>query len=1149
MKALKKHFRLFFALLLVIIGGSFFSNRAYALSAASNNFYAGQTHSFAGHYRLISIHSSTFSFTLNSGDQIVGAYSGYGSEMVGTALPSSDAMTMNLSGKNYTGTPTAQLLFSGNGDYLNSAGQLTNDGKGLPNGIMQANDFSSVLSSLGAGTYQASLDAASSDVTGAGYGKYYTYLVIENASLPLQEVVVNTFAMGDYGQSSASQTVNIPTKAGIAPSIGQAVNFNSQVTTADPGDTLTLALDGITGYSGASDTPSGSVSTTAQMQSAFAAGKLNAQVNYSNSAVNAPEVIQGFGISLPMTAVAMNYQLLDSSGALIPFNGTFGGSFTSQEAGSSAQAENITQGQLTLTGVLGDTFPTLSAPTLPNYTFISGPTLNSGGSYSPTATNPSSTATYTYYKNAQHTTQVVDQNGTALVPPVTTSGSDGTAYNSTAPTLSGYSLQSTTGAISGTYDHTVGDTTTTFHYTNVGTVTLHFLDSETKQALQPAQVLTGTQLQGFTITPPTLAGYRFDSTLSSALTGTYQGTNTDLNLYYDQQSTVTINLIDASTHAVLHSETLTGYAGDSYSYALPHFQNYQLPPNPSVTGNFTDNSQTITVSYVKATGTLTLNYINAQTGKAILPSEQYINGIGDWSVIHIPNIAGYDYLNTGVEVAFQQLLPNQTRTLYYDPNLDTVKVDFVNQNGHTIAPSQTITGYYGSSRTVKAQPVNGYQVASGELSSYNVNFNQLYQHLVFKYQPIKESITFRFVNDAGQQVYAPKTITGAYGSYFSYTPQVPWYDSLTYASQKKIVGRYSQPKTDIVVHYTRRQSQINVVDIDNWGNILKQYTLSGYEGNTFISNSPYYWYLRIANSSLITLRGTYKMPKASMAILYNHFKTTITVRYYGVNGTFLDSSSNTGFAGDSYGFQAPLSIGYYNLVSNQNYSGYFGAQNKVINIYYSYNPPVTTYTVSKEVTTTTGKYVPVKVKMNFDEPMSEWTTEMKEMYFRYGKATFTDPSSKEYRNFYTTVYKWEGITTHYTTTETKTKTATGSGGTNNDSGNWLVDEGKSQTAGYFAGKAGEKAGILAVGEGLESKMFGPLGGAAFTFGTEYYSGKGLDDAIGKSAMVLGLGLLTVGFVAAAPTTLAAAVVGGIGVALSIGFSALYDYAYDKKGKK
>ncbi|RZI49627.1 MucBP domain-containing protein [Lactococcus kimchii] len=930
----------------------FSASKAFALDAAPHNFYSGQTYHFAGHYRLVTERSKTYALTLNSGDIIVGAYAGYGSEIVGSQLPTSDRMTLTADGTSYYGNPTAQYTFTGIGDMFNTSGQLASGG--LQNGIMQANDFSqSGLKNLGVGTYSISLSADSANVSGAGAGGYYTYFVIENDNLPLQEVVVNTFAIDDYQSSGATQDVYMPTEPGITPAIGQKVTINTQVTSPDLNDTMTFGIDGITADDAVSTSPSASVPTNASMQNNFAAGKLHAQITFHNSDITAPEVIQGFGATLPMTGIVMNYHLVDLAGDLLDYNGTFGGSFSSQEATSPAQAETITNGQLTLTGVLGDTFPTLSAPKVPDYTLSSGPTLNSGGSYTPTATNPFSTATYSYYKNAQHITQYVDQDGKALLAPTLTDGADGTTYQSTAPAIHGYSLEHTTGVTTGAYNHKIGNTTTVFQYTNIGTITLHFLDFETHQPIQATQVLKGIQLQNYNLVAPAITNHRFDPSISDALTGTYQAQNRDINLYYAQASSVTVNLVDktTSTAKIIQSIPLSGYSGDAYTYNLPQLQDYQKPVTPSVTGNYTNAAQTIAVYYVKNTGTLTLNYLNAQTGLSLLPSERITSNIGDWQIIDIPNIGNYDFINTGNEVAFQQLLPNQTRSLYYDPNVDTVKVDYLDTKGNPIAPSQTIVGYYGSARTIKALPIKGYQIQAGTLSSYPVDFNQLYQHLIFRYQPQKCTVTFKFINDINQTVYQNKTITGSYNDSYTYNPEVPWFDSLTYASQKKITGKYNQPKTDITVHYTRRQASITVIDKDDWGKILETRTFTSYENYPYRIENPSYWNLTLQNPAQKVLTGIYRQPKATITVIYKHIPAYVHTTLDLDNRPIGVTTVNQGWLGYNYFFHIPNENDPYltPYPGPNTISGYFNQTQiyRIIN-YYHITTSVTFYYIGTD---------------------------------------------------------------------------------------------------------------------------------------------------------------------------------------------------------
>ena len=600
----------------------------------------------------------------------------------------------------------------------------------------------------------------------------------------------------------------------------------------------------------------------------------------------------------------------------------------------------------------------------------------------------------------------------AIQSPQVNTGMVYSPFTFLAPTISGYQLNSTlsdTSKLSGIYAST--NTAINLYYDKQSTVTVNYLDSQTKQSIQKTQVLNGLQGNNYQVIPQTVSGYRFNNKLSASTSGVYQATNSTVNFYYDKASTVTFNLTNGVN--VLQSITINGYSGDSYSYDLPPLQNYVTPNPTKLTGNFTNNNQVIPVLYPKATGTLTLNYLDVQSGKAVQAQKKITSNLGGWQTIHIPNILGYDYHNTGVEVAFQQLLPNEERTLYYEPNVDTIKVDYEDPSGHLIAESQTFTGYYNSNRLLKAVPVKGYQAIT---SNATVVFNQLYQHLVFKYQPEQESVHLHFVDDAGHKVYADKIITGTYGSTYNYRPSVSWYDHLTYTSQDTISGKYQQPKTDITVRYTRRQAALTFVYEDDFGTVLKTKTIHGFENEHYSVSSPKYWWLNFYYSDQKVEKGIFQYPNQTIhvwyqsipaqdniqirengqtvesytywgylnhsytfpvsqwriwylnpdpgpssvhihftkrnntkIIEYNQVKSTITLNYVDDWGNHIDGEALTWMSGDEWTYNVPSELGDYYLKDYQTWNLTFQKYNQNINIHYEYLP-YTTITLTYEGT-------------------------------------------------------------------------------------------------------------------------------------------------------------------------------------------------------
>ncbi len=81
------------------------------------------------------------------------------------------------------------------------------------------------------------------------------------------------------------------------------------------------------------------------------------------------------------------------------------------------------------------------------------------------------------------------------------------------------------------------------------TATLNFFNAFTKQVIQNPQINTGMIYSPYAFSAPLLPGYQFNESLTdkSKLSGTYQIANTNINLYYDKESSVTVNFLDSQT--------------------------------------------------------------------------------------------------------------------------------------------------------------------------------------------------------------------------------------------------------------------------------------------------------------------------------------------------------------------------------------------------------------------------------------------------------------------------------------------------------------------------------------------------------------------------------------------------------------------------
>ncbi|WP_179395910.1 MucBP domain-containing protein [Lacticaseibacillus absianus] len=131
----------------------------------------------------------------------------------------------------------------------------------------------------------------------------------------------------------------------------------------------------------------------------------------------------------------------------------------------------------------------------------------------------------------------VDRDGHPLAEATHLTGDVGQAYTTTPLPIKGYTVQSIEGAPTGTY--TAAPQTVTYVYDQdpippdptPGHVHIHVQD-EQGAGLAPVSTLNGVVDQGYTITPPALAGYTFVRVGQGALTGTYTATDQDVILIY-----------------------------------------------------------------------------------------------------------------------------------------------------------------------------------------------------------------------------------------------------------------------------------------------------------------------------------------------------------------------------------------------------------------------------------------------------------------------------------------------------------------------------------------------------------------------------------------------------------------------------------------
>ncbi|WP_265478494.1 MucBP domain-containing protein [Lactiplantibacillus plantarum] len=405
----------------------------------------------------------------------------------------------------------------------------------------------------------------------------------------------------------------------------------------------------------------------------------------------------------------------------------------------------------TVQGDVDNTY-TVTPATFSNYTLdttkssaltgtVAADTTDSDGNV--TAAGTELTLVYSQNTEASNlTVNYVDADGNTILPSKTyTEGADGTAaevggaYSVNAASIDGYTL---TGDATQTGTFVSGGNTVTFTYTKdaapveQSTVTVNYVDAD-GNTIKAATTQTLDNGSTYTVETPTIDGYTYKSA-DAALTGTVDGNKT-ITLTYTknatpvEQSTVTVNYVDADGNTIKAATTQTLDNGSTYTVETPTIDGYTYKSADAALTGTVDGNKTITLTYTKDSTTpvenkanLTINYVDAD-GNTIKASSvtEYI--VGQAYTVGQPEIAGYTYDHaTGDAIAGTIAYNGNTVTLVYTKNggttpteqTKTITVNYVYADGNTIKSATTTTYKVGDTYTVATPSIDGYTYKSAD---------------------------------------------------------------------------------------------------------------------------------------------------------------------------------------------------------------------------------------------------------------------------------------------------------------------------------------------------------------------------------------------------------------------------------------------------
>ncbi|HAO6014683.1 TPA: class 1 internalin InlJ [Listeria monocytogenes] len=340
---------------------------------------------------------------------------------------------------------------------------------------------------------------------------------------------------------------------------------------------------------------------------------------------------------------------------------------------------------------------------------------------------------------------------------------DGGVYDQATNTITWENLSTDNPAVTYTFTSEngaiVGTVTTPFEAPQPikgEDVTVHYLDDKGEK-LAADEVLSGNLDDPYTSSAKDIPDYTLTTTPDNA-TGTFTTTSQSVTYVYTKNivaaEPVTVNYVDATGKTLAPSETLNGNVGDTYNATAKQIDGYTLSTEPTnATGQFTSSAQTVNYIYTKnpapEKGVVEIHYVD-ENNKQLSSATEISGTVGDNYTTEPKTIDGYTLTTTPDNATGTFNTSSQTVTYVYTKNIEAaepVTVNYVDANGKTLAPSETLNGTIGDTYKTTTKQIDGYTLsaeptnATGQFTNSAQTVNYIYTKNTNIDQPLPDKKT------------------------------------------------------------------------------------------------------------------------------------------------------------------------------------------------------------------------------------------------------------------------------------------------------------------------------------------------------------------------------------------------------------------------
>ncbi|EHC2202140.1 MucBP domain-containing protein [Listeria monocytogenes] len=364
----------------------------------------------------------------------------------------------------------------------------------------------------------------------------------------------------------------------------------------------------------------------------------------------------------------------------------------------------------TITGKSGENYQT-TEKTITNYKLkeIEGQASGQFG-------DSDTTVTYVYEKadGAPVTVKYVDGDGNELATSDTLNGKIDAPYQSTAKSITGWTVKTTPTNANGIFTNANQTVTYVYEKADGAPVTVKYVDGDGNE-LATSDTLNGKIDAPYQTTAKSITGWTIKTTPTNA-NGAFTNTNQTVTYVYEKAdgAPVTVKYIDEDGNELATPDTLNGKIDAPYQVTAKSLSGWTVKTTPAnANGVFTDTNQTVTYVYEKADGApVTIKYLDSDgnelatsdtlNGKIDAPYQATAKSLSGWVVKTTPANANGVFTDTNQMVTY----------VYEKAGGAPVTVKYIDADGNELATPDTLNGKLATSYAATAKNLSGWKLTA-----------------------------------------------------------------------------------------------------------------------------------------------------------------------------------------------------------------------------------------------------------------------------------------------------------------------------------------------------------------------------------------------------------------------------------------------------